>query len=56
MICFQMIINYCYELTEDSTSGLRDEVLSNILTNQVNNNNYGMKEPALSRGTTLINY
>ena len=40
-----------FELTENSNSSLRDEVLSNILANQTENNNYVAKDPVLSRGT-----
>ena len=56
-----MFVMFLFELTDNSTSGIRDEVLTNILANQseplilanqsADYNNYPAKEPVLSRGT-----
>ena len=52
---------FLFELTDNSTSDMRDDVLTNILTNQseplilanqsADYNSYPTKEPVLSRGT-----
>ena len=48
-----MFVTFFVELTDNSTSSIRDEVLSNILANQSESNIQSdpAKDPVLSRGT-----